>query len=105
MGSGSSNLGLSIDGGLECQWPFFIDVRMSDTRIVDHHAATTRVYEDFNPTLLGYIQHILCAFKVDIPYLLLKSAAEPFGQIWDDSSSVDNDVWFHSLKCSAQCFS
>lgn len=48
MRVGSSNLGLSINGRLECEGPFFINVRMSDTRIVDYHAATTRLYEGFH---------------------------------------------------------
>jgi hypothetical protein len=71
---------------------------MSGARIVDHHAATARVYEGFNPAMLGYIQHISRAFKVDLPYLLFTSATEPVGQIWNDPGSVGNDIWLHSLE-------
>ncbi|KAJ5430222.1 hypothetical protein N7491_007238 [Penicillium cf. griseofulvum] len=70
---------------------------MSGTRIINHHATTARVYEDLNPTMLGYIQHIPRAFKVDLPYLLFTSATGPVGQIWNDPGSVDNDIWLHSL--------
>lgn len=75
-----------------------INVGVGHIHVVGCHAAGTRVNKSLDTSVFGSIEHVPGPLDVGPPHLPLQPPGKSLRQTWDNSGSVNDNIWLHILK-------